>query len=103
MREAAAPSTQPVRQVAVTARCSLDDSSFETGLERSSRLGGPSLTSPRPRLATVVGAAIEGMRPYQWLKNVLVFTPLAAAHRITEWALLVDALGCFVAFSLTAS
>jgi len=43
------------------------------------------------------------MRPYQWLKNVLVFTPLAAAHRVADLALLIDAVWAFVAFSLTAS
>lgn len=30
----------------------------------------------------VIGAAFETMRPYQWLKNLLVFMPLGAAHRL---------------------
>jgi len=51
----------------------------------------------------VSAAAIEGMRPYQWLKNVLVFAPLAAAHRMADLALLGNAVTAFAAFSLTAS
>jgi 4-hydroxybenzoate polyprenyltransferase len=81
----------------------LQDTSIEARSEQESHVGGPSLSPPRRGLATVAAAAIEGMRPYQWLKNVLVFAPVAAAHRLTEWALLINAVGAFVAFSLTAS
>ncbi|MBC8124738.1 MAG: UbiA family prenyltransferase [Candidatus Kapabacteria bacterium] len=43
------------------------------------------------------------MRVYQWVKNLLLFVPLALAHRITDaHALLMCVLG-FVAFSCTAS
>jgi 4-hydroxybenzoate polyprenyltransferase len=52
---------------------------------------------------SVVGAALKTMRPYQWLKNLLVFVPLAAAHRLTDIDLLVAAACAFVAFSLCAS
>jgi len=48
-------------------------------------------------------AALEGMRPHQWLKNALVFVPLAAAHRLGETPLLMHAARAFVAFSLCAS
>jgi len=53
--------------------------------------------------ASVIGAALESMRPYQWLKNVLVFIPLAATHRLGEGELLRTAACAFVAFSLCAS
>jgi 4-hydroxybenzoate polyprenyltransferase len=46
---------------------------------------------------------LEALRPHHWLKNVLVFLPLAAAHRLGEVDLLVQALLAFVAFGLCAS
>jgi len=55
------------------------------------------------RGAGLLGAALESLRPYQWLKNALVFVPLAAAHRLGEPLLLGRAAQAFVAFSLCAS
>lgn len=46
---------------------------------------------------------LKGLRIHQWVKNVLVFVPLLMAHRMTEPALLLDAILSFVAFSLCAS
>jgi len=43
------------------------------------------------------------MRPYQWLKNLLVFIPLAVAHGLSNVSLLGAAARAFVAFSLCAS
>ncbi len=51
----------------------------------------------------VVAAAAASLRPHQWLKNMLVFVPLAAAHRLDSPALLGAAALAFVAFSLCAS
>ncbi|MFO1392223.1 MAG: UbiA family prenyltransferase [Steroidobacteraceae bacterium] len=48
-------------------------------------------------------AALDALRPYQWLKNLLIFVPLAAAHRLHEPPLLHAALRAFVAFSLCSS
>jgi len=48
-------------------------------------------------------ALFEALRPYQWVKNVLVFVPLAAAHRLGQVAQLRDALQMFAAFCLCAS
>ncbi|WP_010142080.1 UbiA family prenyltransferase [Oceanicola sp. S124] len=42
------------------------------------------------------------LRPHQWLKNLLVFLPMLAAHALTAGAL-VQSLLAFVAFSLVAS
>jgi len=51
----------------------------------------------------VAWAALETLRPHQWLKNALVFVPLLAAHRIGDLGLVGDAVRAFVAFSLCAS
>jgi 4-hydroxybenzoate polyprenyltransferase len=48
-------------------------------------------------------AALESLRPYQWLKNALVFVPLAAAHELGHIDLLMAAARSFVAFCLCAS
>jgi 4-hydroxybenzoate polyprenyltransferase len=57
---------------------------------------------PRGPLA-VAAAALEAMRPYQWLKNMLVFVPLLNARRLGEpGSLRITAL-VFLAFSFFAS
>jgi 4-hydroxybenzoate polyprenyltransferase len=48
-------------------------------------------------------AAVESLRPHQWLKNALVFVPLAAAHRLGHVDQLGAALQAFVSFCLCAS
>lgn len=48
------------------------------------------------------GALLSGMRPRQWLKNLLVFVPMLAGHAI-DGAAVLQALLAFVAFSLCAS
>lgn len=66
-----------------------------------SRVLGP---AEKPRTAvSVLLAAIQSLRPYQWLKNALVFVPLAAAHRFGEIDLLMAAARAFFAFCLAAS
>jgi len=55
--------------------------------------------SPRQSLLPV---ALRAMRPHQWLKNMLVFFPMVAAHSFSLAALGYGALA-FVAFSLVAS
>jgi 4-hydroxybenzoate polyprenyltransferase/phosphoserine phosphatase len=46
---------------------------------------------------------IKGLRLHQWLKNLLVFVPLVAAHRLTDIAALGQSLLAFLAFGLCAS
>lgn len=46
---------------------------------------------------------IRALRVHQWLKNLLVFVPIAAAHRISERADQLATLIAFVAFCLCAS
>ncbi len=45
---------------------------------------------------------LKAIRPHQWLKNLLVFLPMLAAHRLDNETLLASVLA-FVCFSLIAS
>jgi 4-hydroxybenzoate polyprenyltransferase/phosphoglycolate phosphatase-like HAD superfamily hydrolase len=45
---------------------------------------------------------IQALRPHQWLKNVLVFLPMLAAHQLDGQTFLLSLLA-FICFSLTAS
>lgn len=55
-----------------------------------------------PAQMPVASATLRVMRPHQWLKNLLVFLPLLAAHQINSGTLAMAALA-FVAFSFVAS
>jgi 4-hydroxybenzoate polyprenyltransferase len=46
---------------------------------------------------------LEALRPRHWLKNILVFVPLVAAHRVYEIDLWRKALLAFLAFGCFAS
>ena len=46
---------------------------------------------------------LKALRPAHWLKNLLIFVPLFAAHRFYELALLEKSLLAFVAFGCCAS
>jgi len=48
-------------------------------------------------------AYLKALRPAHWLKNLLVFVPLLAAHRFHDLALLEKSLLAFVAFGCCAS
>jgi len=48
-------------------------------------------------------ALLRAMRLHQWAKNALVFVPLLLAHKVSNFTLLLDAVGAFVAFGLCAS
>lgn len=45
---------------------------------------------------------LRALRPHQWLKNLLVFVPMLAAHQLTL-PMMLQSLLAFVAFSLVAS
>ena len=53
--------------------------------------------------SSAAGAAINALRPHQWAKNLLIFIPLIAAHRLTQPPALIAALWAFAAFCLVAS
>ena len=46
---------------------------------------------------------LQALRWHQWMKNLLVFVPIFAAHRLDDLALLTQAVLAFVLFSLCAS
>ena len=45
----------------------------------------------------------KAMRPQQWLKNLLVFTPMLLAHKFTDLGTLKQSITAFFAFSFAAS
>lgn len=45
----------------------------------------------------------RAIRPHHWAKNTLVFVPAAAAHTLSDPAVLWQSLAAFLAFSLAAS
>lgn len=49
-----------------------------------------------------VNPYLKALRPHQWLKNVLVFLPMLAAHQL-DGATFLNSLLAFVSFSLIAS
>jgi 4-hydroxybenzoate polyprenyltransferase/phosphoserine phosphatase len=61
---------------------------------------GRMLGDGKPPLATVL---LKAMRPHQWMKNLLIFIPLLAAHLYGDTTSVLHALLAFVAFGLTAS
>jgi len=50
-----------------------------------------------------IPSAIKALRIHQWAKNLLIFVPLLASHRIMEVNLLVSGVIAFFAFSVCAS
>ncbi|WP_295454103.1 UbiA family prenyltransferase [uncultured Thiodictyon sp.] len=76
-------------------------------------VGGPGLERAARRVAEVervfapqhgrATALLRAMRPHQWVKNLLLFLPLVAAHAATDGARLLAAALAFLAFGLSAS
>jgi 4-hydroxybenzoate polyprenyltransferase len=56
-----------------------------------------------PRPTQVFQEMMRVTRPYQWLKNVLVFVPLLTSFRITNFWAAAASIMAFTAFSLCAS
>lgn len=61
---------------------------------------GNVMSNGRPSLPR---ALIKAMRPHQWIKNMLIFIPLLAAHHYVYVSSLLQALTAFFVFGLTAS
>ncbi len=74
----------------------------ERGVLTAAKKIGPIgiLFNDRPAYFRVV---IKSLRLHQWLKNLLIFVPLLASHRIMEGQLLWNALLAFVSFGACAS
>jgi len=56
-----------------------------------------------PRSGSSVLPLLKSLRPHQWLKNLLIFVPLLAAHHLGDFSSLLNAVLAAVAFSLAAS
>ncbi len=50
-----------------------------------------------------LGVWARALRVHQWMKNVLVFTPVLTSHRIFDWPVVTRSAVAFLAFSLIAS
>jgi 4-hydroxybenzoate polyprenyltransferase len=64
--------------------------------------GGAATHGAGTRRRTWGAPLLKGMRPRQWLKNLLVFVPMLSAHRVDGPTLSASVLA-FAAFSLCAS
>lgn len=56
-----------------------------------------------PGPASTLKDFVKAMRPHQWVKNVLIFLPLALSHQLLDSTKLMQAFAAFAAFSLCAS
>lgn len=73
----------------------------------------PSLRRAAERVATIamefqikrnyLASLVKALRMHQWLKNVLVFVPLIAAHQVDQLDNMANAILAFLAFGLCAS
>lgn len=71
----------------------------------SLRQKAEALGKPIEHLATTsksVRPYIKALRPHQWLKNILIFLPMLAAHQL-DTATFLSSILAFLAFSLVAS
>ena len=74
----------------------------ERGVLAAARKIGPVETVFENRSA-YFPTLIKALRIHQWVKNLLLFVPLLASHRIMETPLLLDGLLAFIAFGVCAS
>lgn len=72
------------------------------GLRKAAEKEAPvTATFDSPR--RLLRSTLKALRPHQWAKNILVFIPLLAGHRIQDAAAVWGSLMAFLAFSLCAS
>ena len=72
------------------------------GVERRARRIGDVEQVFRSRRSTI-SSWIRALRPHQWVKNLLVFIPLLAAHEFSNFSLVFHVLMGFVFFDMIAS
>jgi 4-hydroxybenzoate polyprenyltransferase/phosphoserine phosphatase len=56
-----------------------------------------------PPEASLIHALIQMLRPHQWVKNLIVFVPALAAHKLADPAVFFQETLAFVSFCLCAS
>jgi len=62
------------------------------------------LVDPPPTgLGSTLGPIARGMRPRQWIKNLLVFMAPAAAGVLGDWHTTLRVIGAFLVFCVVAS
>jgi len=69
---------------------------------RAKALGNVAQIFPDGR-PSILKSLFKAMRPHQWVKNLLVFVPLLAAHAYAEPSRIFQAFIAFLVFGLTAS
>jgi len=74
----------------------------EFGVEKKAKSAGNIEVVYRSR-KNLSHSLIKALRPHQWMKNLLLFIPLLAAHQLTNIILIFHALLAFIFFSLSAS
>lgn len=84
-----------VAREAITARADARIKEIAEGANVNTRHIG----MPRTR-AGLADAVVRALRPRQWVKNLLIFLPMAAAHSMES---LLAVVAAFLAFSMTAS
>lgn len=57
----------------------------------------------KPKRLPSLGAVAKAMRPHQWVKNLLLLTPLMLSHQATNPAKLFACIAAMASFSLCAS
>ncbi len=72
------------------------------GLRFATHIGVP-IEARFGNSTSFIPSLVKALRPHQWVKNILVFLPLIASHRILDLQALSQATLLFVAFSLCAS
>src|SRR5687767_12781241 len=61
------------------------------------------LTAAPPREVGTLRDVIKAIRPYQWVKNLLLFVPILMSHKLDDAARLSSVVMAFAAFCLCAS
>lgn len=74
-----------------------------SGLRYEQAIGSAKVEARFADSVNTVADVFRSLRPHQWAKNILVFLPAAAAHRLLVPAVLQADVLLFVAFSLCAS
>jgi 4-hydroxybenzoate polyprenyltransferase/phosphoserine phosphatase len=70
-------------------------------LQKAQQQGNVSLVLPAAKVTAL--DFLKVIRLHQWLKNLLLFIPLLAAHQIANWDALSTLLVAFISFSFCAS
>ena len=74
----------------------------EKGVEkRAAKKGNVERIIKRP--SQPIALWLKALRPHQWMKNLLIFVPLLAAHKLGNSTVLLNGLLAFVCFAFCAS